>query len=96
MSEGDDRLTSITEIGVEWGLTNRSLGDMLRNEGYRSDGKPTTKALDEGLAVMRFIGDYPSYSWSPQRVGAFLEALGRKKRTEPDGKPKQLVKVIWV
>ena len=72
-------LTSLTEIGDDWGLTNRAVGDMLRNAGYRSEGKPTEKALDENLAIMTFVGDYPRYLWSRELVGQFLEKAGRKK-----------------
>ena len=88
--EDKPALTSITDIARDWKLTNRALGDYLTNAGFRTDGKPTAKALDEGLAIVRFNGDYPSYSWSRELVGAFLEKLGRKKRQFPDGLPKNL------
>ena len=90
---GTPAYTSLTDIATEWKLTNRSLGDLLRNGGYRDDGKPTTKALDEGLAIVRFNGDYPSYSWSRELVGAFLEKSGRKKRQLSDDAPKKLLLV---
>jgi hypothetical protein len=89
-------LTSLTEIGREWGMTNRALGDRLKMSGYRDEGKPTNKALDEGLAVLRFVAGYPSYVWSRDRVGKFLEQLGRKKPQPPDGKPKELFVVEWL
>jgi hypothetical protein len=83
-------LTNLTDIGHDWNLTNRDLGDLLRNGGYRCDGKPTTKALDEGLAVLRFIGDYPSYSWSRDLVAKHLERLGKERRQATVGTPKEL------
>lgn len=90
-------LTTLTDIGYEWGLTNRALGDVLRNGGYRCDGKPTAKALDEGLAVLRFVGDYPSYSWSLELVGRYLERIGTSRRKATDGKPRELFLVTpWV
>ena len=73
-------LTSLTEIGREWGLTNRALGDLLRNAGYRSNGKPTEKALDEKLAILTFVGDYPRYFWDRDAVAQFLENSGRTKK----------------
>jgi hypothetical protein len=91
--EGDPAkrfLTTLTDIGHDWGLTNRALGDILRNGGYRSDGKPTAKALDEGLAILQFVGNYPSYSWNRDLVGQYLERLGKQKRQTRDSKPREL------
>ena len=71
-------LTSMTDIASDWRMTNRELGDILRNAGYREGGKPTAKALSEGLAVATFVGGYPRYTWSRALVGQFLEKAGRK------------------
>jgi len=87
-------LTSLTDIGDEWGITNRALGDLLRNAGYREDGKPTDKALDERLAIVTFHGDYPRYFWSRELVGRFLEKAGRKKDRLWDQVGKQLFVVV--
>jgi hypothetical protein len=93
---GRPALTSLTEIGRDWGLTNRELGDILTNAGYRSDGTPTDKALDENLAIVTFVGDYPRYAWSRELVGRFLEASGRKKERawNRDGKTLYVVMPI--
>lgn len=97
MTDGkEDSYASLTEIGDEWGLTNRALGDHLKMAGYRDEGKPTDKALDEGLAVLRFVSGYPTYSWSRDLVGRFLEQLGRKKRQPSNWRTKELVKVEWL
>lgn len=86
--------TSLTEIGDEWGLTNRAVGDLLANDGYKNNGRPTKKALDEGLAVLRFVNGFPTNLWSRDRVGTFLEQLGRDNRRTSDGPPKELFLVV--
>ena len=68
-------LASITDIAADWGLTNRELGDILRNSGFREGGKPTAKALNANLAV----SDYPRFLWSRDLVGRLLEQTGRRK-----------------
>lgn len=87
-------LTSMTDIASDWGMTNRELGDILTNAGYRSDGKPTDEALDENLAVVTFVGDYPRYSWSRELVGRFLEKNGRRKQRLWERTDKQFYIVI--
>jgi hypothetical protein len=72
-------LTSMTDIAADWRMTNRELGNILKNAGYREGGKPTAKALNERLAVATFVGDYPRYTWSRALVGQFLEKAGRKR-----------------
>ncbi len=86
--------TTLTAIGEAWGLTNQALGDLLRCGGYRDGSRPTTKALDEGLAILQYLSDYPSYLWSRDLVGEFLERSGREKRRATDGKQRELFLVV--
>jgi hypothetical protein len=71
-----DTYTSLNDLGTDWGLSNRALGRILDQAGYRSYGTPSLKALTEGLAVMR-VGK--GYGWSPELVGSFLKRSGYKK-----------------
>jgi hypothetical protein len=94
MNDSEPALTSLTDIGTDWGLTNRELGDLLKVAGYRSDGKPTEKSLDENLAVVTFVGDYPRFLWSRELVGRFLEGLNRTKERVWNRDGKQLFVVV--
>jgi hypothetical protein len=99
MDEPEIDWTNLTEIADEWGLTNRALGDSLRNAGYREDGKPTTKALEESLATTIWSGDWPRHYWSKRAVGEFLQKSGRKKGRaweQEDGKPRYIVLPIII
>jgi hypothetical protein len=87
-------LTSLTDIARGWGLTNRELGDILTNAGYRCDGKPTDTALDDRLAVVTYVGDYPKHSWSRDVVGSFLEKGGRTKQRLWERTDKQFYLVV--
>jgi hypothetical protein len=55
----------------------------------------STEPLDEGLAILQYVSDYPSYLWSRDLVGEFLERFGREKRRATDGrKQKELFLVV--
>ena len=75
-----DSYMSLTHIGWDWDVSNRTLGKELEQVGYWSHGTPTQRALDEGLAIRR---KGSGYQWSRERVGKFIQRSGCSERDKP-------------
>ena len=85
-----DEFMSLTHIGWDWQISNRVLSQELEDEGYKRFGKPTQKALNEGLAVC----DGRHYRWSRDKVGQFIFRCGCSGRSKP--LTNKLVACKWI
>jgi hypothetical protein len=82
-----DDYTTLTDIGRPWGLTSQDVGNHLKKHGYRDEGKPTGKAINDGLARLVERNGFPDYVWSRAAVEAVFKSMRltpRKPLPNPD------------
>lgn len=65
---------SLTDVGREFNLSARKVGDELKRLGYRdSEGHPTPKTLEAGIAVSTPLKNgTPYYRWHMNKTKAIL------------------------
>jgi hypothetical protein len=74
---------NMRDIGKMYGKSSHQVGRELRDSGYRTpDGKPTKRALAEGMAILQRNPENPEWiacAWNVAKVTYLLEAYGWKK-----------------
>ena len=77
----DDSFETMRDIGAEHGLTSHQLGKILTQQGFRQDGRPTSKAFQCGWVSERYAAGMTNYiwAWHVGKTRTLLELLGHER-----------------
>lgn len=78
----NDYYVTMKEVGAEFGMTSHAVGKKLKELGLRTkEGKPSSRAYDEGFCEQKFTQDYSHYLWAWHlgKTLTVLEAAGMKR-----------------
>jgi len=92
----EDYHSSITQLGLVYGMTRVEMGRVLKNHELRDEsGQPTREGLDHGKWIRDPNTERPFFVWNRRKMMDLLDNMGYERRPfespveEELGKPDQ-------
>lgn len=77
----EDLHSSITQLGIVYGMTRVEMGRVLKNLGLRdAKGQPTRDGLDHGKWIKDPISERPFFVWNRRKTMELLDNMGYERR----------------